>query len=107
MRFGEEGRKDHISGLAMEPSFRVSDARQVSRRIREGAEGGAARGGAKQGSRKAELLDEGYANASDEDVKSRIASLKATVDLRYSAAKCIATDDPRLKKDNYDAEGDL
>ena len=45
-----------------------------------------------------ELLDEGYANASDEDVKSRIASIKATVDLQYSAAKCIATDDPRLKE---------
>jgi hypothetical protein len=60
-----------------------------------------------KGVAKLELLDEGYASASDEDVKSRIASLKATVDLRYSAAKCIATDDPRLKKDNYDAEGDL
>jgi hypothetical protein len=60
-----------------------------------------------KGVAKLELLDEGYANASDEDLKSRIASLKATVDLQYRAAECIATDDPRLKKDNYDAEGDL
>ena len=60
-----------------------------------------------KGVAKLELLDEGYANASDEDVKSRIASLKATVDLQHSAAKCIATDDPRLKKNNSDAEGDL
>ena len=51
-----------------------------------------------RGVAKLELLDEGYANASDEDVKSRIVSLEATVELQFSTAKCIATDDPRLKK---------
>jgi hypothetical protein len=61
----------------------------------------------RKGVAKLELLDEGHANASDGDVKSRISSLKATEDLQSFAAKCIATDDPRLKKDNYDAEGDL
>jgi hypothetical protein len=50
------------------------------------------------GAARLELLDEGYANASDEAVKSRIASLKATVELQFSAAKCIATDDPRLRQ---------
>jgi hypothetical protein len=51
-----------------------------------------------RGVAKLELLDEGYANASDEDVKSRMVSLKATVELQFSRAKCIATDDPRFKE---------
>jgi hypothetical protein len=50
-----------------------------------------------RGAARLELLDEGYANASDEAVKSRIAPLNATVQLQFSAAKCIATDDSRLK----------
>jgi hypothetical protein len=51
-----------------------------------------------KGAATTQLHDEGYANASDEDVKSRIASLKASVGLQYSAAKCIKTDDPCLKE---------
>jgi hypothetical protein len=45
-----------------------------------------------------ELHDEGNSKPSDDELKLRIESAKAAVDIQISAARCIATDDPRLQR---------
>lgn len=47
---------------------------------------------------KTELHDEGNSKPSDDEVKLRAESMKDAADLQISAAKCIATDDPRLQR---------
>ncbi len=45
-----------------------------------------------------ELRDEGDSKPSDDELKLQIESAKTAVDLQISAARCIATDDPRLQR---------
>lgn len=52
----------------------------------------------KDGVAKLELHDEGNAKPSDEEVKLRMELIMAEVGLQSSAAKCVATDDPRLQR---------
>ena len=47
---------------------------------------------------KLELKDEGKANPSDEELKSRADSLTRFLKAQIAAEKCVASDDPRLKE---------
>jgi len=47
---------------------------------------------------KLELKDEGKANPSDEELKSRADSLTRFLKAQTAAEKCVASDDPRLKE---------
>jgi len=52
----------------------------------------------KDGVAKLELHDEGNAEPSNQEVKLRAEWIMAVIELQSSAAKCIATDDPRLQR---------